>query len=243
MNKASPSGTGSPVVFTLNGIRQGFIKCIPLGIGVFAYGLVFGMLAVQAGMTVFQAQFMSLAVFAGASQLMALDLWSAELPVLTLVLTTFVVNLRHILMGASLRDWMIRIGPLRSYFSLFFMTDESWAVSVKEMGTGKKDAAFLLGAGLCIYFFWNFSTFLGFIMSYWVETYVADPSVLGLDFAFTAVFIALLTFFWKGPAQVPAWLTAGITAWITFLLLPGKWYIVLGGLAGGLAGAWKDAGK
>ncbi len=233
----------SSVVFTSKGISQGFVKCIPLGIGVFAYGLVFGMLAVQVGMTLFQAQLMSLMVFAGASQLMALDLWSSELPVLTLVLTTFVVNLRHILMGASLRDWMIRIGPAKSYTSLFFMTDESWAISVREMGTGKKDAAFLLGAGLCIYFFWNFSTFLGFLMSCWVERYIADPSVLGLDFAFTAVFIALLTFFWKGPAQIPAWLTAGITAWITFLLLPGKWYIVLGGLAGGLAGAWKDAGK
>ncbi|MFN2268771.1 MAG: AzlC family ABC transporter permease, partial [Desulfonatronovibrio sp.] len=103
------------IIFTRKGIRQGFIKCIPLGIGVFAYGLVFGVLAIQAGMTPVQAQLMSLLVFAGASQLMALELWSIHLPVLTIVITTLVVNLRHMLMGAAMRDWLVQITPSRSY--------------------------------------------------------------------------------------------------------------------------------
>lgn len=228
------------VIFTKNGVKNGFIKCLPLGLGVFAYGLVFGILAIQTGMTPIQAQLMSLMVFAGASQLMALELWGPQLPVLTIVLTTFVVNLRHMLMGAALRDWLVRIGPGRSYFSLFFMTDESWALSVKEMSSGKKDAAFLLGSGLCIYFFWNLATLLGATMYSRIDKYLSDPSVLGLDFAFTSVFIALLIFFWKGKSQIPVWLAAGVVAWITFLLLPGKWYIIFGGIAGGLAGACKN---
>ncbi|WP_045211298.1 AzlC family ABC transporter permease [Desulfonatronovibrio magnus] len=229
----------SQVVFTTQGIKDGFIKCLPLGIGVFAYGLVFGVLAVQSGMTPVQAQLMSLLVFAGASQLMSLELWGPQLPVLTIILTTFVVNLRHILMGAAMRDWLVRTGPGKSYFSLFFMTDESWALSVREMASGKKDAAFLLGSGLCIYFFWNLSTLFGASASFWIDRHLADPAVIGLDFAFTAVFIALLTFFWQGKHQIPVWLTAGAAAWITFLLLPGKWYIIIGGIAGGIAGAFR----
>ncbi len=216
------------------------MKCVPLGFGVFAYGLVFGMLAVQAGMSPAHAQLMSLMVFAGASQLMALELWGPHLPALTIILTTFVVNLRHLLMGAALRDWLVHTSPGKSYFSLFFMTDESWALSVKEMAAGKKDAAFLLGSGLCIYFFWNLATFMGSTMYSRVEQYLSDPEVLGLDFAFTAVFIALLTFFWKGKSQLPVWIVAGLAAWITFAVLPGKWYIIFGGIAGGLAGALKS---
>jgi 4-azaleucine resistance transporter AzlC len=229
------------VTFTRRGIGEGFMKSVPVGIGVFAYGLIFGMLAVQAGMSPVQAQLMSLVVFAGASQLMALEFWGPHLPVLSIVLTTFVVNLRHLLMGAAMRDWLVRISPGKSYFSLFFMTDESWALSVKEMASGKKDAAFLLGSGLCIYFFWNLSTFLGATMTFWIDRYLSDPSVLGLDFAFTAVFIALLTFFWKGKSQVPVWLAAATVAGLAFVLIPGKWYIIFGGLAGGITGAFKDA--
>jgi 4-azaleucine resistance transporter AzlC len=228
------------VTFTRQGLFQGFLKCVPVGLGVFAYGLVFGMLAVQAGMSPLQAQLMSLVVFAGASQLMALEFWGPELPVLTIVLTTFVVNLRHILMGAAMRDWLVRVSPGKSYLSLYFMTDESWALSVKEMASGKKDAAFLLGSGLCIYFFWNLSTFIGSTMSFWIDRYLADPSVLGLDFAFTAVFIALLTFFWKGKSQIPVWLVAAMAAGLAFILIPGKWYIIFGGLAGGITGAYRN---
>lgn len=228
------------VTFTRQGVFQGFLKSVPVGLGVFAYGLVFGMLAVQAGMSPFQAQLMSLMVFAGASQLMALEFWGPNLPVLTIVLTTFVVNLRHLLMGAAMRDWLVRVSPGKSYFSLYFMTDESWALSVKEMASGKKDAAFLLGSGLCIYFFWNLSTFLGSTMSFWIDRYLADPSVLGLDFAFTAVFIALLTFFWKGKSQIPVWLLAAMAAGLAFILIPGKWYIIFGGLAGGITGAYRN---
>lgn len=228
------------VIFTRQGLYSGFVKCIPLALGAFAYGLVFGVLAVQAGMSPIEAQLMSLLVFAGASQLMALELWGPHLPALTIVITTFVVNLRHILMGAAMRDWLVHTGPGRAYFSLFFMTDESWALSVKELTSGKKDAAFLLGAGLCMYFFWNLSTFLGSVMYFWMDRFLADHSVIGLDFAFTAVFIALLTFFWKGKAQIPVWIAAALVAGITFLILPGKWYIIFGGLAGGITGALKN---
>ncbi|SDB51803.1 4-azaleucine resistance probable transporter AzlC [Desulfonatronum thiosulfatophilum] len=229
----------SPIQFTFAGVRRGFQLCLPLGLSVFAYGLVFGVLAVQAGMSAMQAGAMSLSVFAGASQLMVLEFWGPVLPFLGIVLTTFIVNLRHVLMGAALRDWLTGIAPWKAYGSLFFMTDESWALSMREMAGGGRDAGFLLGSGLCIYVFWFTATCLGASSGYFVGSAMSDPARWGLDFAFTAVFISLLIFFWKGRHDLPVWLVAAGAAWIGVLVLPGKWYILCGGLAGGLYGAWR----
>lgn len=228
-----------PIIFTLSGARRGFQACLPLGLSVFAYGLVFGILAVQAGMSAVQAGAMSLSTFAGASQLMVLEFWGPVLPWLGIVLTTLIVNLRHVLMGAALRDWLVALPPWKAYGSVFFMTDESWALSMREMGAGGRDAAFLLGAGLCIYLFWFSATVLGATSGFFLGTALSDPARWGLDFAFTAVFISLLIFFWKGRQDLPVWLAAAVAAWIGWALLPGKWYILCGGLAGGLYGAWR----
>lgn len=228
-----------PVCFTMAGTWRGFRRCLPLGLSVFAYGLVFGILAVQAGLSAVQAGAMSLSTFAGASQLMVLEFWGPALPVTGIVLTTFIVNLRHVLMGAALRDWLTGIAPWKAYGSLFFMTDESWALSMRELAEGGRDAAFLLGSGLCIYVFWFAATCLGASSGYFLGTALADPARWGLDFAFTAVFISLLIFFWRGRGDLTVWAAAGLAAWGGFLLLPGKWYIICGGLAGGLYGAWR----
>ena len=66
---------------------------------------------------------------------------------------------------------------------------------------------------------------------------MADPARFGLDFAFTAVFISLLAAMWKGKADLAPWLAAALVAWTASVVLPGKWYILCGGVAGGLVGA------
>ena len=227
------------ISFTRAGVARGFRECLPLGLSVFAYGLVFGALAVRAGLPPWQAGLMSLTVFAGASQLMALDLWGPSLPAAGIILTTFVVNLRHVLMGAAMGDWLTRLPPGRAYGSLFFLTDESWALSMRELGAGGRDAGYLLGSGLCIYAFWFAATLAGAAASALAGAALADPARLGLDFAFTAVFIALLRAMWRGRGDLLPWLAAGAVAWGASLVLPGKWYVLCGGLAGGLAGAWR----
>lgn len=228
-----------PVCFTRAGAWRGFHRCLPLGLSVFAYGLVFGVLAVQAGLSAIQAGGMSLTTFAGASQLMVLEFWGPVLPATGIVLTTFIVNLRHVLMGAALRDWLTGIPPWKAYGTLFFMTDESWALSMRELSEGGRDAAFLLGSGLCIYLFWFTATCLGATSGFFLGPVMADPARWGLDFAFTAVFISLLIFFWQGRGDATVWLVAGGAAWVAFLTMPGKWYILCGGMAGGLYGAYR----
>lgn len=211
----------------------GFRKSVPIALSVFAYGLVFGILARQAGLSLAQSVLMSGLVFAGASQFAVLGLWASPLPMGTIVLTTVIINLRHLLMGAALYPWLSRVRPAAAYLTTFFMVDESWALTMGEFARGYRDAAFLLGSGIALFLAWMGATVTGGL----VGDILHDPSRWGLDFAFTAVFIALLVGFWKGKADLLPWVVAAVAAAAAAKLLPGKWYILLGGLAGSLTGA------
>jgi predicted branched-subunit amino acid permease len=175
-------------------------------------------------------------VFAGASQFLALEFWGEPLPLATLVLSVLIINLRHVLMGPTLVPWLAHLRPAQAYGSLFFLADEVWGASMVELRRGGRDAAFLLGAGLTLYGFWVVSSVLGRAvgdLSHLVESW-------GLDYLTTAFFVALLAGFWRGRGDALPWLLAGGVAVAAKLWLPGTWYIVLGAVAGSLAGAWRD---
>ncbi len=222
-----------PVSFGLKGALAGARRCTPVAVGVFVVGLVFGALARAAGLSAAEATLMSTLVLAGASQFVALDLWASPLPVSAIVLTTLVVNLRHLLMGAALAPMLLRLGPLRAYASVFFMVDESWAMTMDEYARGRRNGAFLLGCGLTLSTAWAVATLAGHVAG----EAVGDPSRWGLDFAIIAVFAALLAGFWRGSTDLAPWVVAAAVAVAADHVLPGNWYILLGGLAGGLAGA------
>lgn len=179
---------------------------------------------------------MSALVFAGAAQLIVLDLWAYPLPILTIIITTLAINLRHVLMGASLHKWLKKVSKFQAYLSLYFMVDESWAVTIGEMDKENTKGSFLLGSGLLIFFSWVGATIVGLT----IGGLITNPEKWALDFAFTAVFIALLAGLWKGKNDIPSWLTAAITAIIVSIFLPGKWYIIAGGIIGGLVGVYQN---
>jgi 4-azaleucine resistance transporter AzlC len=196
-------------------------------------------LAKQAGVSLLETVLMSALVFAGASQFIALTMWVSPLPVLTLVLTTLVVNLRHLLMGAALRPWLSRISAPKSYGTVFFMNDETWALTVRELNAGMKDVAFMLGSGLAMFVAWLSSSVIGQLLG--ANLTQRDLVQFGLDFTFTAVFVALLVLLWKGKSDLFPWAVAALVALAAWWLLPGtQWYILLGGLAGSIAGALRD---
>jgi 4-azaleucine resistance transporter AzlC len=226
------------ITFTLKGALLGAKRAIPVAISVFAVGVVFGVLARQARMSVLDAQLMSGLVYAGASQFVALSLWTAiPFPVITIILTTFIVNMRHMLMGASLRPWFAKLSPWKVYIAVFFMVDESWALTIDYLSKGGRDAGFLLGSGFMLYIAWVSSTLIGRTVGAWIQ----NPAQWGLDFAITAVFTALLVGMWKGKSNLLPWIVAAIVAVAAAHWLPGKWYILLGGLAGSVAGAFTGA--
>lgn len=218
--------------FTLDGVVSGFWNCVPIALGVFAYGLVFGVLANQAGLSVAEAVLMSATVLAGAAQLIAVGMWSDPIPVVAIVATTMIVNLRYLLMGASLRPWFSKLSTGKAYVSTFFMADENWALTISEYRSGNVKGAFLLGSGLAIFSFWIVATVIGATAGGIVD----DPERWGLDFAFTAVFLTLLVGLVDGKSDFLPWTVAAVTAVVADQFLPGTWYILVGGLCGSLAG-------
>jgi len=221
------------VTFDRAGLMAGFKQSVPIAISTLAYGVVFGILSRQVGISLAESLLMSSFVFAGSAQFVVLELWKTPLPVETIILTTLIVNLRHLLMSASLSPWFSRLPPAAMYGSLFFMSDESWALTMSELSRGGRNAAFLLGSGLAIFMAWLSATFVGQTISNSFQ----DPSIWGLDFAFTAVFITMLGGLWKGKSELLPWGVAAITAVVAAHYLPDKWYILIGGLVGSFVGA------
>jgi predicted branched-subunit amino acid permease len=138
------NATLAAVSFTMRGLLRGAKRALPLVLSDAAYGLVFGALARQAGLSVVETALMSGLVFAGSAQVIALGMWATPLPVVSLILTTLIVNLRHVMMGAVVHPRLERLSPPKVYGTLFFLTDESWALSVGDFEEGERDGAFLL---------------------------------------------------------------------------------------------------
>ncbi|RZH67864.1 AzlC family ABC transporter permease [Natrinema altunense] len=220
------------VEFSLGGVQDGFIGCVPIALGVAGYGVVFGVLARQAGLSVAEAAFMSATVLAGAAQLIAIKLWETPIPVVAVIGTTFIVNLRYVLMGAALRPWFRQLSPLKAYGSVFFTADENWALTMGKLKSGSRQGAYLLGSGLAIWSFWIIATVIGAIAG----DVIGEPSQYGLDFVLTAVFIAIAVGLWDGKSSLLPWTTAFGVAVLSAQYLPGRWYILLGGVAGSLVG-------
>lgn len=226
----------------LEQVYAGARACIPVAISVSAYGVVWGVLAKQAGLSLLEVILMSGIVFAGSAQFVALDLWTAtpaSLPIGPLVLAALIVNLRYLLLTATLRPLFRPEERRRGAGIMFLLTDENWAMTVAEMAKGKGTPGFLLGGGILAWVCWMASTVIGRLLGAAID----DPTRYGLDFAFTATFLALLLGMWKGRGDIVPWLVAALVAIISARLVPGSWYIILGGIAGSLAGAIADRMK
>ena len=244
-NQTGTAGTGpevqgdaTPEAFGPAGLAVGMRAALPMAVGVASYGLVFGVLSQQAGMGKATALFMSAFVFAGASQFVALELWITPLPVIPLILTTLVVNLRHVLMGAVLREQLKGLTRPQTLGSLFFLVDENWAYTMAQWQRGDRNRSLLAGTGICLFLAWTISTLAGCMLG---STGI-DPVKWGIDFSFTAIFIFLATGMWRGVRDLVPWAVAAATAILAARYFPGKWYILAGCMAGSLTGALISTG-
>lgn len=218
---------------SLHVVLRGARESLSVGLAAGVYGAAYGILARQAGLAPLDCMAMSGLVFAGASQFVALEFWNnGALPVLSIVFATLVVNLRHLLMGAAIAHWLAELPAWRRAVLMFVMTDESWALTIAAKVPARDKAAYLLGSGVCFYLCWNLATMAGALL----VPEMADPARYGLDFVFIAAFLALLAGMYRCPADVPPWIVAALAALLASRVLPGKWYIIVGGIAGGLVG-------
>ncbi|MEM9798540.1 MAG: AzlC family ABC transporter permease [Pseudomonadota bacterium] len=214
----------------LSGLRHGALAILPLALGAAAYGFAFGVLAGQAGFDALQVAIMGGIVFAGSSQIVAVEQYAAGAGLLGAVLAGAALNLRYVgIVAASaplVQDWPWHL----RLFALHMATDENFALT---LATRRRDpavgGAFLLGSGLMLMAAWIAATGAGAVLG----AALPDLERWGLGFAFTAAFIAMAVGLWRGRADAPPWGVAFAVAIALKLMgLASAWAIVGGAMAG-----------
>src|SRR5574341_548163 len=201
---------------------------IPLLIGVFPFGMIYGALALNAGLPASAAQMMSSIVFAGSAQFITTQLVHELAPGLVIVLTIAVVNLRHVLYSASLAPYVASLATRWKALLSYLLTDEAYAptmIHYEEEGITPYGHWFFLGAGLALWTTWQFSTALGIFLG------TAIPESWSLDFALPLTFIALVVPVLKNRPAIAAALSAGLVALVAYSL-PYKLGLILAALVG-----------
>jgi 4-azaleucine resistance transporter AzlC len=202
------------------------------------FGLVIGVLADGKGLSFAETVLMSAIVYAGAAQLVALELWQDPVPIGAVVIAAFVVNLRMAPMGAALAAWLDRLRGIRLWGTLWTMVDHSFALSIQEQRRGGRDAGYLLGIGTGLWVAWVLTTAVGHLASSAVRVPPGHP----LYFAAVAAFLSILVGLWRGPrADLLPWLAAGVVALAAHRLgLPIPLPLLAGTFAGAVLGAWLE---
>jgi 4-azaleucine resistance transporter AzlC len=211
-------------------VRIGFFANLPVAVSVAAYGSILGVLAAQKQISWFELLAMNLSIFAGAAQYVIVDMWMPPLPVVEITLAVLAINFRYLLIGASLQPIFHDKSLLHKLLMMHLVADENWAITMAEYRKGTASTHFLFGGGLCILFAWCLGTLTGHTLG----AVVQKPETYGLDFVFVAVFTALVMTLWRGRQDLAPWLVAAVIATLFHQLLPGKWYVVIGGISGAL---------
>jgi 4-azaleucine resistance transporter AzlC len=210
-------------------LLAGIKEEIPITLGVLPFGLIYGVLAVSAGLPPVLAIAMSSIVFAGSAQFIGAQLIGAATPGLVIWLTTFIVNLRHLLYSTSLGPQTVHLSRPWKWFLAYLLTDEAYVVTAlhyqDETIPQQHKHWFWVGAGLTLWVTWQVSTAVGVFFG------TQLPTSWSLDFTLALTFIGMVVPLCRERPNLAAALTAGFVALLTF-----HWPYRLGLMAAALAG-------
>lgn len=214
-------------------LAKGIRAELPIVLGVIPFGMIFGVLALEAGLPPNLAQAMSIIVFAGSAQFIGVQLIGVGTPAIILLLTTFIVNLRHLLYSASLAAHLNHLSAPWRWLLAYLLTDEAYAVTILHYGeeteTDSSKHYFLLGAGLTLWVTWQASTAVGIYLGTQV------PESWSLDFTLALTFIGLVIPALENRPHLGAAVTAGTVA-VFSADLPFKLGLISAALSGILVG-------
>lgn len=214
------------------GTLSGFKRMVPLSLFVIAFGLAFGVAAIQRGLTGLETLLMSGLVFAGAAQFASLELWGPTIPLVALIATTFAINARHLLMGAALYPWVRHLPTGQRYACLGLMSDSNWAMAAADYRRGETNVGMLVGGGIALWLAWMLGTLLGVVFG----SGISEPERFGLDVIMGCFLLAMLVGGKPQLAMLIPWSVAAIAALLAIYFLPANAHVIVGALAGGIAG-------
>jgi 4-azaleucine resistance transporter AzlC len=193
------------------------------------FGLAYAVIARDAGLSLVETQALSLFVFAGSAQVSAVGLFARGAGGLEIVLTTFLLNVRHVLYGVSLGR-RVPLTARERLAAAYFLTDEAYGVSIAR---GARTFPFVFGAEVSLFITWNIATLVGALLG----GVIPDPERIGVDFVFPLAFLALLVPLVRRRADLVVAVAAGIVAWGLSKWLPGGLPVLGAGAGGALLGA------
>ena len=229
--------------FNWRGFLRGGRLALPIMLGYGAVSFAFGVLAAKVGMNALEAACMSFFVFAGSGQLIAVDMMSSGMPIASIIFTTFVVNLRHLLMSAVMAPWLAPWSkPAQAAFS-WQMTDETFALHMSRFPAAGVDKGEVFGVNVLSHSAWIGGGVLGALWG----SVLGDISPMGFDYALAGMFIALLLPHCRIPRRLLAAIIAGAAGTLLTLNGMADWSVIIAtsigataALACAMAGGNKD---
>lgn len=169
--------------------RKGIIDCIPTLFGYVGIGIAAGIIGKAANLTILEITLLSIIVYAGAAQFIITGLLLTTAPIMAIIFTVFLINLRHLLMGMTIAPFFKRFSLINNIGIGTLLTDEIFAVAVNAISQQKTiDANWMHGLNIAAYLVWIMSCITGAILGNWLP----DPYQFGFDFSLIAMFIGLL---------------------------------------------------
>jgi len=225
--------------WTLSGFNLGMRLALPIMPGMIAFGLAVGATAARKGFSFIDSLVMNVFVYAGMSQLVAMEAWPERVTLVALAalaVLCITVNARMLLMSAALYPWLGASPSWRIYPTLHVLADPSWLIAMRYRSQGGSDAGVLLGSSVLLAVAWIAATCVGHVGG----TMIADPRRYGIDLVMPIFFAAMLIPLWRGGRAAIAWIVAGVVAVAVHQLAGGWWFIVAGAVAGSVVGGYLD---
>lgn len=228
MMDGQTSQTKNSWTFVLAGAKS----ALPIVFGYLPIGFAYGVLAQKAGISILNTILMSVVVFAGSAQLIAVELVALGLTPSTILLTTFIVNLRHMLMSAALSPYLQgwRKDELAAF--AFELTDETFALHSTRMNAGKVGKIKTFAINLTSQVAWVLGTGLGVVIGQKITT--IEP--FALDYALPAMFMALLVMQIKSHREVAVAVLSGFFSVGLMLLGFEQWHVIIATVIGATIG-------
>lgn len=215
-------------------IIEGIKAALPAMLAAAPFGLLFGALAIDNGFTVFEAVLMSATVFAGASQMVGIDLFGDRIAPWLIVLSIFAVNFRHVLYSAVIGRQTASWSPVQRMIGFFFLIDPQYAESEKRIESGRPFTfAWYISGAFTFYLTWIVEGWLGAVFG----RLVANPAAYGVDFLLPIYFLILVMGFRRRPNWLPVVAVSGVASVAAYAVVGSPWHVSIGALAGVLAAA------
>jgi 4-azaleucine resistance transporter AzlC len=223
----SEPGEARGFTCSMDAFKDGLRASVAIALGPLVWGISMGVVASDAGFTWIGSLVMSVLVYSGTAQMLAVDMIERDAGIIAILISSVLVSLRYILMGMTMSGWF-RTTPGRVFWpGIHAVSDQSWAMMVQQVRSGRQDVGYFFGVNVGMLVTWATGTLLGASLGGLLGGHVD-----GLHFASTAALVGILAGMKVRRTDILPWIVTGATAILASELIGGSWFAFLGIAAG-----------